>query len=178
MSTSPEPSPANGHLSPAADEVTVSYANGDQSDSDLSDVQAADVDEHSPDSLDGLGATHGAAARDGFDEDSGPSDNDGSDDADFDMAESVASANSNGEPDQPASSDGSHQAQKRKAPVALEDDYMRNDPELYGLRRSVGPPHAPLVPKYSRRLVVAPATATESCTLGPPPRAIPCLPSK
>ena len=137
MSTSPEPSPANGHLSPVADEVTVSYANGDQSDSDLSDVQAADVDELSPNSVDDADAGRNAVARDGFEEASDPSDNDGSDDADFDMAESVASVTSDPNNDQAASSNDSQRAPKRKAPLAQEDDYIRNDPELYGLRRSV-----------------------------------------
>ena len=139
MSTSPEPSPANGHLSPAADEVTVRYANGDQSDSDLSDVQAADVDELTPDSADDVDAAHDAVAPNGFGEASEPSDNDGSDDADFDMAESVASATSDPNNDQAASSNDSQRAPKRKAPLAQEDDYIRNDPELYGLRRSVRP---------------------------------------
>ena len=137
MSTSPEPSPANGRLSPAADEVTVSYANGDQSDSDLSDVHAADADGSSPDFVEDRGTIQGAAAGNGFEEASEPSDGDGSDDADFDMAESVASANSDDGLNQPASSNGSHRTPKRKAPAASEDDFMRNDPELYGLRRSV-----------------------------------------
>jgi len=137
MSTSPERSPANGHLSPAVDEVTVSFAKGDQSDSDLSDVQAAEVDEPTPDSRADLDAANSGTAREDSDVASQASDNDGSDDADYDMAESVASAHSDAERDQPPSSGESHRAPKRKAQNALEDDYMRNDPELYGLRRSV-----------------------------------------
>jgi chromodomain-helicase-DNA-binding protein 1 len=145
MSTSPEPSPANGHLSPVADEVTVNTFNGDQSDSDLSEVQAVDVDERARDYLDGLNGPRDTKIEDESDDPSEGSQNDGSDDADYDMAESVASPRSIQEADIPSSSNSSQRPAKRRAPAIVEDDYIRNDPELYGLRRSVWQSSAPIL---------------------------------
>jgi len=137
MSSSPEQSPANGLGSPIAASVIEAHINGDQSDSDLSEVQAADVEEPSPGSAHQHDSSDDANLEDEFRAASESSDNDESDDADFDIVESVASPRSNHERDERESSKESQRASKRKAPVALEDDYMRNDPELYGLRRSV-----------------------------------------
>ena len=85
-------------------------------------------------------------ANDFEDEPSEPSDNDVSDDGDFNDAHSDADADAdpdpdavvNGDDDDDAGSSGdSSRTSKRKASTLLEDDYMRSNPELYGLRRSV-----------------------------------------
>ncbi len=137
MSTSPEHGPANGNRSPLANQVTVSFINGDQSDSDLSDVQPADVEEPSPDLSDRPDSSHDAQIEAEFDDGSESSNDDGSDDADFDVAVSLASGHSDQDRDERAASEASQRAPKRKAGLATEDEFMRNDPELYGLRRSV-----------------------------------------
>ncbi len=137
MSTSPEHGPPNGHISPTADDSTIAYVNGNQSDSDLSDVQAADIDEPSDESIDHPESPNDVKVDDDSGEPSDPSDNDVSDDADFDMADSLASGQSDHDGDQRSSSNDSQRTPKRKAGPALDDDFIRNDPELYGLRRSV-----------------------------------------
>ena len=126
MSTSSDSSPVNGHASPHADEYADQAPNSDQSDSDLSEVQPVDADV-----ADATAQNPALAGEDS----SGSSDNDASDDADFDMADSPVS---------PRSNDGnartvleSRPAPKRKATQQIEDDFMRENPELYGLRRSV-----------------------------------------
>ncbi|KAG8165372.1 hypothetical protein KVR01_005647 [Diaporthe batatas] len=141
MSASPESSPANGHVSPVATSVAVQLLDPEPSDSDLSDVQAPDVASPSSDSANNFDST----ARDGravdFDGASSPSDNGASDDADFDeVVDSTASPRSDGPAEGAASaSDDSRTAPKRKAGGSLEEDYMRENPELYGLRRSSRP---------------------------------------
>ena len=67
-----------------------------------------------------------------------------------DGADSVASAPSKQDDAEASSSNDSSRATKRKAASNLEDDYMRNDPELYGLRRSVG---CPLFPRVGAMLI-------------------------
>ena len=59
-----------------------------------------------------------------------------SDDADYDMEESAAASQSDENRDDRSTSRESRRAPKRKA-VAEEDEYIRENPELYGLRRSV-----------------------------------------
>jgi len=137
MSTSPELSPANGHLSPSTDHVPAIYVNGDQSDSDLSDVQAVDVEGLTPESVGHPGSAQDAKTQDESEEPSEPSDNDGSDDADFDVVESLPSDHSDQDHAHRTSSNESQPPRKRKAGDVLNDEYTRNDPELYGLRRSV-----------------------------------------
>ncbi|KAI1817790.1 P-loop containing nucleoside triphosphate hydrolase protein [Poronia punctata] len=66
-----------------------------------------------------------------------------SDDADFDMEESPASPQSD-DHDERSTSHESRRAPKRKAGVE-EDDYIRENPELYGLRRSSRPTKQPRV---------------------------------
>ena len=61
----------------------------------------------------------------------------GSDDPDYDMA-TPAAANTTSPPDARSSSQDSPRQRKRKIGVEP-DDFMLNDPELYGLRRSVSP---------------------------------------
>lgn len=60
----------------------------------------------------------------------------GSDDPDFDM-ETTAPGNAGSPGDAVSSSQGSPRQRKRKAGPEHED-YMQENPELYGLRRSVG----------------------------------------
>lgn len=141
MSASPESSPANGHVSPVATSVAVQLLDPEPSDSDLSDVQAPDVASPSSDSANNFDSTARDGRADDFDGASSPSDNGASDDADFDeVADSPASPRSNGPAEGAASaSDDSRTAPKRKAGGSLEEDYMRENPELYGLRRSVSP---------------------------------------
>lgn len=141
MSGSPESGPANGHVSPVATSVAVQLLDPEPSDSDLSDVQAPDVASPSSDSANNLDSTAHDGRADDFDGASSPSDNGASDDADFDeVVDSPASPRSDGPAERAASaSDDSRAAPKRKAGGGLEEDYMRENPELYGLRRSVSP---------------------------------------
>lgn len=146
MSTSPDPGPVNGHESLSGDEQSVQLANGNPTDSDLSDTQPAAVSLGSPESADAVGSPDAEPdfAREEQDEPSDPSDNDAQDDADFDAAGSPASAQSNDSADRAASA-STRPAAKRKAALAIEDEYMRENPELYGLRRSVRYSSLPLV---------------------------------
>jgi chromodomain-helicase-DNA-binding protein 1 len=59
-----------------------------------------------------------------------------SDDADYDIEETPAASQSDEHRDERSMSHESRRAPKRKAGVG-EDDYIRDNPELYGLRRSV-----------------------------------------
>ncbi len=133
MSASEEASPVNGHVSPTAEDNTVDIANGFASDSDLSDVsdvRHAEPDVPSPDSA-GPFIEKPEVTLEGASD----SDNDNpDDDADFDMADTPVSVQSDGDRSD-AAVDDSRPSQKRKA--ALEDEFMRENPELYGLRRSV-----------------------------------------
>ncbi|KAL8387806.1 hypothetical protein RB595_009660 [Gaeumannomyces hyphopodioides] len=141
MSTSPEPSPTNGHLSPVAVSTNRSAVGRNDSESDLSDVGLQQDDAPSPGSASGDSPTPQYAV-DASDRESEPSDNDASDDGDFDAAESPASPLVNVEQSEASSSTSSSSrraAAKRKAGGSLEEDYMRENPELYGLRRSNRP---------------------------------------
>lgn len=146
MSASPESSPANGHVSPVATSVAVQLLDPEPSDSDLSDVQAPDVASPSSDSANNFDSTARDGRADDFDGASSPSDNGASDDADFDeVVDSPASPRSNGPAEGAVSaSDDSRTASKRKAGGSLEEDYMRENPELYGLRRSVSSSTGPI----------------------------------
>lgn len=137
MFTPPDPGPVNGHDSSSEDEHDTHVSDGNQSDSDLSDAQPA-----------GLGAASSFAdaagspdegpefAQEEQEDSSDASDNDAVNDEDFDAAGSPASARSNDLSDRDASASGPAVA-KRKAAHTIEDEYMRENPELYGLRRSV-----------------------------------------
>jgi chromodomain-helicase-DNA-binding protein 1 len=138
MSTSPDPSPVNGHVSLSTDGHGTRVADATQSDSDLSDAQPAGIDAAAPESPDAVGSPDEAPefAADGQEESSDSSDHDALDDNDFDVADSPASVPSNDASDHAASA-SVRTAVKRKAAQVLEDEYMRENPELYGLRRSV-----------------------------------------
>lgn len=155
MSASPESSPVNGHASPTPESsVANGVASGHQSESDLSDVEpnyagaASRSDSPDPEDEDDDDDDEAPVVDDFEDEPSEPSDNDASEDADFDDVQSDADADADGDadpdvvaadPEEPEDSESgdSRHAPKRKASVVAEDDYMRSNPELYGLRRSV-----------------------------------------
>ncbi|KAK0656358.1 CDH1-like protein [Cercophora newfieldiana] len=136
MSTSSGASPINGHAHHSEDEHSGHVFNGDQSDSDLSDVQAADADGPRSGSVD-VAASAVQMPSIALEDPSDSSDNDASHDADFDMEGSPVSAQSSD--DARGASVESRPAAKRKSTQVLEDDYMRENPELYGLRRSSRP---------------------------------------
>jgi hypothetical protein len=150
----------NGHLS-SLDEPT--YATLDtkpsRSESELSDVN--DIpDQAVPESADHV--MHDVASpRSDEDEDA-----DGSDDGDYD-APSPPSRASVDSRHSSVSSDGSSVPRKRKAPEPDVDDdqYMQENPELYGLRRSVSRTVVLLVflPLTSPRVVLV--QLAESCVL-------------
>jgi chromodomain-helicase-DNA-binding protein 1 len=140
MSTSPEPGPMNGHTSPSGDEDTTHVADFSRSDSDLSDTQPAEVDAASSDSDDAAGSADEGPAftTEEQDDQSGSTDNDGPGDEDFDAPGSPASGQGHDVSDE-AESASAHAAAKRKSGQTIEDDFMRENPELYGLRRSSRP---------------------------------------
>lgn len=139
MSSPLEPGPINGFRSPQGGSPSPIVARGHQSDSDLSDVHdnaAVPVSSSpSPDPNDSTGYINGAP--DFAESDSSGDDNNASDDADFDMDDDAASiVQSDGAGDAHSSSNDSQRPSKRKV-AAREDEYIKANPELYGLRRSV-----------------------------------------
>lgn len=139
MSSPLEPGPTNGYRSPDGDSPSPVADAGHQSDSDLSDVRdnAARLASPSlsPDPNDSTGYINGAP--DFAESESSGDENNASDDADFDMDEDAASiVQSDGAGDVHSSSNDSQRPTKRKA-AAREDDFIKANPELYGLRRSV-----------------------------------------
>ncbi|KAK4250820.1 CDH1-like protein [Corynascus novoguineensis] len=135
MSTSPDPSPVNGHTSPSPDGHSTRIEDVARSNSDLSDTQPADVGAASPESADSVDSPDDEPdfAPEEQDDASHSSEHDAEDDADFNGEGSPASAHSNDESDRAASAST---VVKRKAAHILEDEYIRENPELYGLRRS------------------------------------------
>ncbi|KAF4777716.1 SNF2 super family protein [Colletotrichum scovillei] len=141
MSSPLEPGPTNGYGSPEGGSPSPIVAAGHQSDSDLSDMHdnAARLasSSPSPDPNDLSGYMNGAP--DFAESESSGDENNASDDADFDMDEDAASvAQSDGAGDVHSDSNDSQRPTKRKVP-AREDDYIKANPELYGLRRSSRP---------------------------------------
>lgn len=138
MSDSPESSPVNGHESPVANHVSVQLLDPEPSESDLSEAPVADADSPSSCSQDALDQTVANDRVDDFDDPSSSSDQDAPNDGDFDDdLAAVPSPGSNDELIEAAASDDSRTVAKRKAGSSLEEDYIRENPELYGLRRSV-----------------------------------------
>jgi chromodomain-helicase-DNA-binding protein 1 len=142
-SSSSSPSSGNGHLHPLLAPV-VEVDSGDRlSDSDLSDahdtvhdtvdVAVASSRSSSSDPNDITNHT----VNDGLDsqESDVNSDANASDDADFDMDDEAASIQSDPGEDDRSTSQESRRAPKRKS--VIEDEFMKANPELYGLRRSV-----------------------------------------
>ncbi|KAL1865214.1 hypothetical protein VTK73DRAFT_5451 [Phialemonium thermophilum] len=138
MSTPSEEGPANGHLSPAVNDKDEKALNGDKGDGDLADVPPAnDAVPASPSTL----VNDSVAAKPAISPEvhSASSDDDASDDADYDMEASPQSAQSDAESAKPATSPAARPPAKRKSTLVTEDEYMRENPELYGLRRSSRP---------------------------------------
>jgi chromodomain-helicase-DNA-binding protein 1 len=136
MSTSLEDGPLNGHLSPDVEFDQDVSAEHDLNESDLSDSHREHANEASPTPSDSANHVPDHVTREGDMSDSDePTPDNASDDAEFDMEESPPSQHDDVAETRSSSSE-SNQTSKRKAAVA-EDDFMRANPELYGLRRSV-----------------------------------------
>ncbi|KAH7252167.1 P-loop containing nucleoside triphosphate hydrolase protein [Fusarium tricinctum] len=138
MSTPTLGGPSNGHLSPS-DGISMSFDTGDQvTDSDSHDVPDHTFDQPSPASSDDANHDSHIAQDDTHQSASEQSsDDNASDDGDFDMEGSLPSQNEDAAEDRASSTD-SNQTSKRKAPVE-EDEFIKANPELYGLRRSTRP---------------------------------------
>lgn len=104
------------------------------SESDLSDVANPIVDEPSPAHSSNHQSEFGAQDTDAS-ESSAAEVQDGSEDADFDMEDSLPEAALGAGRDERSTSTESRRPSKRKLPV--ESDHIQANPELYGLRRSV-----------------------------------------
>ena len=122
---------ANGHLSPSS-----AYTNGahtPSSDSDLSDVS-----EHLDPATIRVSNAAIDRANEAYDNNDSLSSEDedalGSEDADYEIED--AAMDMDAVQESQSSSQDSRRSLKRKS-TAQEEDYMRNDPELYGIRRSV-----------------------------------------
>lgn len=142
MASPAETGPVNG-LIPPPTLMSTEFDTGDhQSDSDLSeaqdvvvagpDAQASPLNlENAPDEDDAVQDAYGS---DG-DANSASTHDEASDDGDFDIDEGAASPQSDRERDDRSASQSSHPSSKRKSPS--EETYIQQNPELYGLRRSV-----------------------------------------
>jgi chromodomain-helicase-DNA-binding protein 1 len=139
---------SNGHLSPPLSKSTVNGIVTPASESDLSealDLPIASASLPNSERYD----VKGDARPQSTDEES-EEDAIGEDDPDFDMV-TPPTANQGSLDDAHSSSEESPQQRKRKAGVEP-DDYMLNDPELYGLRRSVSFGHPR--PRYATNPVL------------------------
>ena len=127
----------NGHPSPDQADISSMASQRRRSDSDNSDVSNRPSGNRSPSfSGDANGARNGTYDDLDMDESDVPTPDNVSEDADFDMKESPSSQHEDDAFPERASSTASSRAPKRKAAV-VEDEFMRANPELYGLRRSV-----------------------------------------
>lgn len=135
MNQSPSLPPSNGHLSPLANNIISAEAVVSDSESDLSEI----VDSQKTHAL---SSSNGRLEFSGNDctnnmntESSNNDDGAGSEDADYDMETPPPLEAGNVREERSLSQDSRRPA-KRKA--GLEDDeHIMNNPELYGLRRSV-----------------------------------------
>lgn len=126
---------SNGHLSPPINTFTNPDLSTSDSESDLSeavDIPHASTLSPKPEDQEMEADT---PSQEMNSESSHDEDAIGSDDADYDM-ETPAPAESNITRDDPSSSEDSRRQAKRKNGVER-DDHIINNPELYGLRRSV-----------------------------------------
>lgn len=157
---------SNGHLSPPSTKPPANGSVTPQSESDLSEaLDTPNASNTLPNSKQNDGGKNGQV-RDSDDESLQDEDAVGSDDPDYDMATPPAgNAESFGEDRSP--SQDSPRQRKRKA-GSEHEDYMLNNPELYGLRRSVSqrlpkPRHSAKRytkgrPRPVRQIVCAPAS--------------------
>jgi chromodomain-helicase-DNA-binding protein 1 len=125
----------NGHHSPLTNSVLTNDDAPYDSESDLSEVANHIIEDPSPATSPNHQSEFGVHDADSSDS-SGPEDEDGSDDADFDMEESPVAEQTNGGRHERSTSSESRRPAKRKLGVE-EDEYILANPELYGLRRSV-----------------------------------------
>ncbi|KAI0020489.1 hypothetical protein F4780DRAFT_361478 [Xylariomycetidae sp. FL0641] len=135
MSSSPEPKLSDGDASPVSESQSQIEPNDHASESDLSDVNdhtahpaAATPSPEHHESFEDAEPEHDVENGAG----SSPSAGNASDDADFDMDDSPAASPSEARREDRSSSNDSRRSRKRK-----EEEYIRENPELYGLRRSV-----------------------------------------
>lgn len=131
-STTTDPPYSNGNASPPSIKPNTNGALTPQSESDLS--EALDTPRTFPNSEQNGGGKNGQM-RASDDESLQDEDAVGSDDPDYDMA-TPPPGNAGSHRGDCSSSQDSPRQRKRKAGPEHED-YMLNDPELYGLRRSV-----------------------------------------
>ena len=136
MSTPSLGGPSNGHLSPGHEMNLELDSEARLSDSNSPEPHDPPSNRSSPSPSEDANDISNHVDNDiQMSESDDASDDNASEDADFDMAESLPSQNDDAE-EEHASSTDSNRAPKRKAPVA-EDEYIKANPELYGLRRSV-----------------------------------------
>ena len=127
---------SNGHLSPLPTKIVTNGAISPSSESDLSEAidipnESASYPSNGSNDAGRDNQIHDLEGDTFFDEDAL-----GSDDPDYNMATPPPPGNSSSARDTRSSSQDSPQQRKRKN-GAEPDDYILNDPELYGLRRSV-----------------------------------------
>ena len=125
---------SNSHLSPPSNTFAAPRSATSESESDLSeadDAPNASSSSHPEGEEDDQNAPDQKMTPETPHEEDGV----GSDDAEYDM-ETPPLADRGLTPDERSSSEDSRRLAKRKVGVE-QDDFMNNDPELYGLRRSV-----------------------------------------
>ncbi|KAI0177130.1 SNF2 super family protein [Pestalotiopsis sp. NC0098] len=148
MSSSPEPEAANGYSNLVVRDD--GGANGDaHAESDVSDAEHTITvrprTSASPDYDQSADENENTFEQERDAIESSASDNDDpADDADFDIEDSPAPSHSDGAQDERSASNSSRQSNKRKA-TNDEEDYIKANPELYGLRRSSRPNKQPKV---------------------------------
>ncbi|KYK58217.1 chromo domain-containing protein 1 [Drechmeria coniospora] len=137
MSTPTEGGLVNGHLSPDDAGDTTTFAERGLSDSDLSDTRVTPMNRSSPSDTENRNgdASNHLHHDDHMSESDGTSEGDASDDGDFEVQDGVVYEPEEAGGQDDATSADSSRPSKRKSPVA-EDDFIKANPELYGLRRS------------------------------------------
>lgn len=139
MLTPTEGGLVNGHLSLEDASISAASSERGRSESLAPDTQSPREEPSSPSMVkdpNGEASTDLHEDHDMSGTDGGSSGGDASDDGDFEMQDSAISPRDDGVvPDRESSVD-SPRPPKRKSPVA-EEDFIKANPELYGLRRSV-----------------------------------------
>ncbi|KAF2234861.1 hypothetical protein EV356DRAFT_137734 [Viridothelium virens] len=125
----------NGHMSPSADNMATTGNSHYASESELSDIEHPSRPLNtSPEDLDQSSTPASKASGSPLTDTATDEDADGDEDADYDM-EMTPNIAVTAQATEKSSSSSPARASKRKMSTA-EDDYMRENPELYGLRRS------------------------------------------
>jgi chromodomain-helicase-DNA-binding protein 1 len=137
MSTPVMGATSNGHLSPDVSMGSPVVRNASPSDSNASDrVRRPDNQPSPTPSYEGNNHSNNNLADQHMSESDAPTPDNVSDDGDFAMQDSPPSHHEDDDLHNRASSTDSNPAAKRKAPVE-EDEFIKANPALYGLRRSV-----------------------------------------